>query len=70
MADVVRSEMDLVPFLCEGRRVAHDAGIENQDVQPFALCLELFCCRTDRRERREIKGNVSDVRPAREGLLD
>lgn len=54
VADVVSSELDLVAVSGQGRRVGHDAGIAEQNVEAGGLRSELLGGRGDRNERGEV----------------
>lgn len=50
MADVVGAELDLEAVVRGRRRVAHCAGVEDEDVQAVAVRCELLACGLDRVE--------------------
>lgn len=58
---MVRTELHLKPVLGCGRRIAHCTRIENKEVQPVAVGLELVCRRPDGCERCQVEREKSDV---------
>jgi hypothetical protein len=62
VAEVVDAKCDLVTFGCRPRPHAHDAGIQNGNVQSgFNLAEPCHSC-LDRLERRKVDGQVADGR--------